>query len=102
MKDTTMASSPETTLRHQGGLARKLSLFLAALALTATSLVHAAVDEAARALLPEDIKQKGTLVVAMPLDFEPFNWLDEKNQPTGVDVEMIRAIGDRLGLKVDI
>jgi len=41
-------------------------------------------------------------VVAMPLDFEPFNWLDEKTQPVGLDVDMIRAIGDRLGLKVDI
>lgn len=76
--------------------------FLAALALSASALVHAAVDEAARALLPDDIKQKGTLAVAMPLDFEPFNWLDEKNQPVGLDVDMIRAIGDKLGLKVDI
>ena len=42
--------------------------------------MHAAVDEAARALLPDDIKQKGVLVVAMPLDFEPFNYLDDKNE----------------------
>jgi polar amino acid transport system substrate-binding protein len=75
---------------------------LAALALSVASAAHAAVDEAARALLPDDLKQKGTLAVAMPLDFEPFNWLDEKNQPTGLDVDMIRAVGDKLGLKVDI
>lgn len=75
---------------------------LAALALSFSAIVHAAVDEAARALLPDDIKQRGTLIVAMPLDFEPFNYLDEKTQPVGLDVDMIRAIGDRLGLKVDI
>jgi len=79
-----------------------LKTFVAALALCASAAAYAAVDEAARALLPDDIKQKGVLVVAMPLDFEPFNYLDEKNEPTGLDVDMIRAIGDKLGLKVDI
>jgi polar amino acid transport system substrate-binding protein len=77
-------------------------LFLAALALGASTLTYAAVDEAARALLPDDMKQKGVLVVAMPLDFEPFNYLDEKNEQVGLDVDMIRAVGDKLGLKVDI
>jgi polar amino acid transport system substrate-binding protein len=77
-------------------------LFLAALALGASTLTYASVDEAARAQLPDDMKQKGVLVVAMPLDFEPFNYLDEKNEQVGLDVDMIRAVGDKLGLKVDI
>ena len=81
---------------------RGAAVVLAGLALGAAATANAAVDEAARALLPDDLKQKGTLTVAMPLDFEPFNWLDDKNQPTGLDVDMIRAIGDKLGLKVDI
>ncbi len=75
---------------------------VAALGLCASVTGYAAVDEAARALLPDDVKQRGTLIVAMPLDFEPFNYLDEKNEQAGLDVEMIRAIGDKLGLKVDI
>jgi len=79
-----------------------LKTFVAALALCASAAAYPAVDEAARALLPDDIRQKGVLVVAMPLDFEPFNYLDEKNEPTGLDVDMIRAVGDKLGLKVDI
>jgi len=86
--------------------ARRASLavasMLAALALCASATVHAAVDEAARALLPDEAKQKGTLVVAMPLDFAPFNYLDEKNEQTGLDVDIVRAIGDKLGRKVDI
>ncbi len=88
--------------RRLGCGVRAATALLAALALCASVVSYAAVDEAARALLPDDIKQKGTLVVAMPLDFEPFNYLDEKNEQTGLDVDMIRAIGDKLGLKVDI
>jgi polar amino acid transport system substrate-binding protein len=61
-----------------------------------------AVDAAARALLPDDVKQKGVLVAAMPLDFEPFNYLDEKNEQAGLDVELFQAIGDTLGLKTQI
>jgi polar amino acid transport system substrate-binding protein len=88
--------------RRFGRGLRAVTSLLAALALCASAVSYAAVDEAARSLLPDDIKQKGTLVVAMPLDFEPFNYLDEKNEQTGLDVDMIRAIGDKLGLKVDI
>ena len=77
-------------------------MVLAALTLGAGAIAHAAVDDAARAMLPDDLRQKGTLVVAMPLDFEPFNYLDEKNDQVGLDVDMIRAIGDKLGVKVDI
>jgi len=88
--------------RPRGRIAAFATSMLAAVALCASAVSYAAVDEAARALLPDDIKQKGTLVVAMPLDFEPFNYLDEKNEQTGLDVDMIRAIGDKLGLKVEI
>ena len=95
---TTPAPSPRTARR----VLHVAATFVAALALCATTSGHAAVDEAARALLPDDLKQKGTLVAAMPLDFEPFNYLDEKNEQSGLDVELIRAIGERLGLKVDI
>jgi polar amino acid transport system substrate-binding protein len=92
---------PSTATRKRRPL-RLACTALAALALSASALAHAAVDEAARAMLPDDVRQKGTLAVAMPLDFEPFNYLDEKNQAVGLDVDMIRAIGERLGLKVDI
>jgi len=88
--------------RTAGRGLRGATFLMAALAFCASAGACAAVDEAARAMLPDDLKQKGTLTVAMPLDFEPFNYLDEKNEQTGLDVDMIRAIGDKLGLKVDI
>ena len=98
-----MTATVEIPSRRRFGRGlRAATSLLAALALCASAVSYAAVDEAARALLPDDIKQKGMLVVAMPLDFEPFNYLDEKNEQMGLDVDMIRAIGDKLGLKVDI
>ena len=98
-----MTSTVEIQSRRPcGRIAAVAASMLAAIALCTSAASYAAVDEAARALLPDDIKQKGTLVVAMPLDFEPFNYLDEKNEQTGLDVDMIRAIGDKLGLKVEI
>jgi polar amino acid transport system substrate-binding protein len=62
----------------------------------------AAPDEAARKLLPDDIKQKGLLIAAMPLDFEPFNYLDAQNAQMGLDVDLFNAIGDVLGVKTEI
>ena len=97
-----MHASPAIRTRRPFRPLRAACAALAALVLSATGIAQAAVDDAARAMLPDDIKQKGTLVVAMPLDFEPFNYLDDKNQPVGLDVDMIHAIGERLGLKVDI
>ena len=97
-----MTALVEHQSRRLASPARRAAFLFAAVALCASAAAQAAVDEAARALLPDDIKQKGTLVVAMPLDFEPFNYLDEKNEQAGLDVDMIRAVGEKLGLKVDI
>jgi polar amino acid transport system substrate-binding protein len=57
---------------------------------------------AARGLLPADIKQRGVLKAAMPLDFEPYNFLDDKNEQVGFDVEIFKAIADVLGVKPEI
>ena len=57
---------------------------------------------AARGLLPADIKQRGVLKAAMPLDFEPYNFLDDKNEQVGFDVEIFRAVADVLGVKPEI
>jgi polar amino acid transport system substrate-binding protein len=38
----------------------------------------------------------------MPLDFEPYNFLDDKNEQVGFDVEIFRAVADVLGVKPEI
>ena len=82
---------------------RQIVVALAAgAALVFGSGAMAAPDEAAQKLLPDDIKQKGVLIAAMPLDFEPFNYLDAQNVQVGLDVDLFHAIGEILGLKTEI
>lgn len=50
-----------------------------------------------------DIKDKGTLVVAMNPEFAPFEFktlVDGKDTIVGADVEIAKAIGEELGVKV--
>jgi polar amino acid transport system substrate-binding protein len=82
---------------------RTATLFAIALALfCALARAQGDATAAARALLPAEIKQKGVLTAAMPLDFEPYNFYDEKNQQVGFDVEMFRAVAEVLGVKPQI
>ena len=57
---------------------------------------------AARKLVPADVRSKGTLVAAMPLDYEPYNFLDDKNEQMGLDVDLFHSIAEVLGLKPEI
>jgi polar amino acid transport system substrate-binding protein len=86
------------------GLARRrmMGALVAGTAMVLGAGAMAAPDEAARKLLPDDVKQKGVLVAAMPLDFEPFNYLDAQNNQVGLDVELFQAIAETLGLKGEI
>ena len=79
-----------------------LTLYAALLTVLAMGSPAWAVDDAARKLLPDEVRQKGVLTAAMPLDFEPYNFLDERGEQVGLDVELFRAIADTLGLKPEI
>jgi polar amino acid transport system substrate-binding protein len=57
---------------------------------------------AAQALLPDEIKKNGVLKAGMPLDFEPYNFLDDKGQQVGFDVDIFRTIAGVLGVKPEI
>ena len=81
---------------------RMIGAILAGAGMLFGTATWAAPDEAARKLLPDDIKQKGVLTAAMPLDFEPFNYLDAQNAQVGLDVDLFNAIGEVLGLKTEI
>ncbi len=67
-----------------------------------TAAPAGAVDEAARRLLPDDVREKGVLVAGLPLDFEPWNYFDETNEQVGLDIDIIKAVADVLGLKPEI
>ncbi len=45
--------------------------------------------------------ENGKLVAATNVAFPPYEFY-EKNEPVGIDMELIRAIGDKLGMEVEI
>ena len=81
---------------------RTLGVAIAAMLVIATAVRAGAADDAARRLLPDDVREKGVLVAGLPLDFEPWNYFDEKNEQVGLDVDVIKAVAAALGLKPEI
>jgi polar amino acid transport system substrate-binding protein len=64
---------------------------------------NVAVDEKARALLPQSVKDKGTLVVAMELKSPPSAFLaEDQKTPIGFNPDMARLYAKKLGLQVEI
>lgn len=55
-------------------------------------------DEAAVALLPEDIKASGKLVIGSDLEYPPNEYLDDNGKPAGWAVELTNALSAKLGL----
>jgi len=56
------------------------------------------IDPAARAALPEKIKQSGILEVATSLQWPPFDFKSESGQPDGIDIRLVTELAKRLGL----
>jgi polar amino acid transport system substrate-binding protein len=59
-------------------------------------------DPAAVKLLPASVKSKGTISVAMELNYPPTSFLSEDNKPEGINVDIARLIAAKLGLKLEI
>jgi len=58
-------------------------------------------DPALRALLPKDIRDKGTLTSAVGNDYPPLSLLDIDNKTViGAEPDLIRAVGQLLGVRV--
>ena len=48
------------------------------------------------------IKERGSLIVGMTLQFEPQMYLDEDGEPAGYDVELMQMLADDLEVELDI
>jgi polar amino acid transport system substrate-binding protein len=60
-------------------------------------------DDALAAMVPEAIKSKGTLTVGSDTSYAPAEFLGNDGQtPVGYDVDLAKAIGATLGLKVQV
>lgn len=64
-----------------------------------TAVDSAVVDEAAVALLPDDIKSAGVLEIGTELSYPPDEYKDPDGNPTGWGIELVTALAYRLGLE---
>lgn len=48
------------------------------------------------------VKERGTLIVGTSADYPPFEAMDEEGNFIGFDMDLIREIGSRMGLEVEI
>jgi polar amino acid transport system substrate-binding protein len=78
----------------------KLNLIGLALIACLASLTCQAqgIDPAARAGLPEKIKQSGVLEVATSLQWPPFDFRSKSGQPDGLDIRLVTELAKRLGV----
>ncbi|MCB1500281.1 MAG: transporter substrate-binding domain-containing protein [Bauldia sp.] len=74
----------------------RLATTLASAALAASLLSGAALADAL-----DDIKARGTMVVAIDPTFPPFEFTDASGKVVGYDPELIEAVADGLGVKVE-
>jgi polar amino acid transport system substrate-binding protein len=48
------------------------------------------------------IKERGKLLAGVKLDTPPFGSLDDKNEPAGFDIDLVRKVGARIGVPVEL
>jgi ABC-type amino acid transport substrate-binding protein len=68
----------------------------------ADALPAGEVDAAAAAALPDTYKQAGVIKVASDIPFPPMEMFDENQKLTGFDYDLAQALGERLGVKMDL
>lgn len=78
---------------------RILRTVVALSALLATALTAAAQTQ--QGTLAK-IKERGKLLAGVKLDTPPFGFLDDKNEPVGFDIDLVRKIAARIGVPVEL
>lgn len=48
------------------------------------------------------IKARGKLLAGVKFDTPPFGFLDDKNQPVGFDIDLVRKIAEHIGVPVEL
>ena len=80
---------------------KKFRRILAALAAVA---IDAAIATPASAQAPDtiaQIKQRGKLLAGVKFDTPPFGFLNDKNEPVGFDLDIVRKVAERIGVPVE-
>ena len=50
----------------------------------------------------EEVKSKGKLLIGTSADYPPFEYIDEEGEFAGFDVEIMKQLGEKLGVEVEI
>ena len=79
---------------------KRIGYLLVLLAMLGMAL--SACGEAEPANHLEAIKQEGKLVVGTSADFPPFEYVDEAGNIVGFDIALAEAIGEKMGVEVEI
>lgn len=73
-----------------------LAVFMLASVLTMTVSAKGSDD------LLKTIQERGTIIVGLEGDWAPWSYVDENDELTGYDVEVAKAIADKLGVEIQI
>src|SRR5690606_27987763 len=68
----------------------------------AVVIVAAALSGPAMAADLQDILSAGKVRIGVPIDVPPFGFVDADNEPTGLDVDVAKLIGEALGVEVEL
>ncbi len=79
---------------------KKIARFVVLLLVVA--LMVSACGRQAPANKLEEIKAKGKMIVGTSADYPPFEYKDENDNFVGFDMDLIREIGKRMGVEVEI
>ena len=77
------------------------SLIAVAALLPALSLLPRGARAQAAANSVAQVKARGKLLAGVKLDTPPFGYLDDNNEPTGFDLDIVRAVGTHIGVPVE-
>jgi polar amino acid transport system substrate-binding protein len=83
-------------------LVRKLTALLAALTVAVAAAGALGSSAMAQETTVAKIKARGKLLAGVKYDTPPFGFLDDKNQPAGFDIDLVRKIGEHLGVPVEL
>lgn len=79
---------------------RMIAVMLAAFMLA--SVLTMAVSAKGSDDLLETIQKRGTIIVGLEGDWAPWSYVDENDELTGYDVEVAKAVADKLGVEIQI
>lgn len=77
-------------------IAAALAVFMLASVLTMAASAKGSDD------LLKTIQERGTIIVGLEGDWAPWSYVDENDELTGYDVEVAKAIADKLGVEIQI